>query len=149
MSKLDFPNPPLTIGQQATLTNGITYQWDGEVWFSLSTGRLYLMAGALAGSPPAALSCGFYVSVFTATFPAVLTGSQGYAKTAPAAQADCAITLNGAAMATMRFAAGAHTATFLLASATVIHPGDRIEVLSPGTVDLNFADFTWTLEATL
>jgi len=31
----------------------------------------------------------------------------------------------------------------------VIHPGDRIEVLSPGTVDLNFADFTWTLEATL
>jgi len=29
---LDFPNPPLTVGQTYAGTNGITYTWDGTVW---------------------------------------------------------------------------------------------------------------------
>src|SRR5262245_40411161 len=32
MAALDFPNPPLTIGQLYNGTNGVTYQWDGTVW---------------------------------------------------------------------------------------------------------------------
>lgn len=34
---IQFPNPPLTPGQQFTGTNGVTYQWDSEVWVALST----------------------------------------------------------------------------------------------------------------
>ncbi len=30
--QLDFPNPPLTVGQQFTATNSVNYQWDGTVW---------------------------------------------------------------------------------------------------------------------
>src|SRR5262252_7619993 len=29
---LDFPNPPLTVGQQYVGPNNTTYQWDGVVW---------------------------------------------------------------------------------------------------------------------
>jgi hypothetical protein len=32
-----FPNPPLFGGQQFTASNGVTYQWDGQVWAALST----------------------------------------------------------------------------------------------------------------
>src|SRR5215813_141960 len=32
MAALDFPNPPLTVGQTYAGTNGITYTWDGTVW---------------------------------------------------------------------------------------------------------------------
>jgi hypothetical protein len=29
---IEFPNTPLTVGQNVTATNGITYTWDGKVW---------------------------------------------------------------------------------------------------------------------
>ncbi len=29
---IEFPNPPLTVGQTFTATNGVTYTWDGVVW---------------------------------------------------------------------------------------------------------------------
>jgi len=29
---LDFPNPPLTVGQTYTASNSVTYHWDGAVW---------------------------------------------------------------------------------------------------------------------
>src|SRR5215831_1980244 len=32
MAALDFPNPPLTVGQLYNAPNGVTYQWDGTVW---------------------------------------------------------------------------------------------------------------------
>ena len=35
---LEFPNPPLTLNQQFTATNGVTYQWDGQVWVAVSLG---------------------------------------------------------------------------------------------------------------
>jgi hypothetical protein len=50
MSALDFPASP-SIGQQATLTNGFTYQWDGAVWaLAASTGQA--AGGDLAGTYP-------------------------------------------------------------------------------------------------
>jgi len=38
MPVLDFPNPPLTVGQQYAGSNGTTYQWDGQVWFAADGG---------------------------------------------------------------------------------------------------------------
>lgn len=51
MAVLDFPAAP-TVGQTATLTNGVTYQWDGAVWgLAASTGQQ--AGGDLSGTYPA------------------------------------------------------------------------------------------------
>lgn len=50
MAALDFPASP-TVGQQATLTNGFTYQWDGAVWtLAAATGQQ--AGGDLTGTYP-------------------------------------------------------------------------------------------------
>src|SRR5262245_15869690 len=47
MSALDFPNPPLTIGQLYNGTNGVTYEWDGTVWkVPLGGAQLWSTSGA-------------------------------------------------------------------------------------------------------
>src|SRR5262245_19394631 len=37
MAVLDFPNPPLTVGQQFVAGSGITYGWDGVTWTIVAT----------------------------------------------------------------------------------------------------------------
>jgi hypothetical protein len=50
MASLDFPNAP-TVGQIATLTNGMPYQWDGTAWVvGSSTGQV--AGGDLTGTYP-------------------------------------------------------------------------------------------------
>src|SRR5215467_7632533 len=47
MAALDFPNPPLTVGQLYNGTNGVTYQWDGTVWtVPLGGAQLWSVSGA-------------------------------------------------------------------------------------------------------
>src|SRR5262247_2257581 len=47
MAALDFPNPPLTVGQLYNGTNGVTYQWDGTVWsLPLGGAQLWSVSGA-------------------------------------------------------------------------------------------------------
>jgi hypothetical protein len=50
MAKLEFPNTP-TIGQQATLTNGVVYQWDGDKWQTRIV-QSYANTGANPGTTP-------------------------------------------------------------------------------------------------
>src|SRR5215510_7566398 len=54
MAVLDFPNPPLTVGQQFLAGSGITYSWDGAVWTiaATPTGASGPAGGDLAGSYP-------------------------------------------------------------------------------------------------
>src|SRR5262245_33804501 len=47
MAALDFPNPPLTVGQLYNGTNGGTYQWDGTVWtVPVGGAQLWSVSGA-------------------------------------------------------------------------------------------------------
>src|SRR5215831_16077785 len=47
MAALDFPNPPLTVGQLYNAPNGVTYQWDGTVWsVPLGGAQLWSTSGA-------------------------------------------------------------------------------------------------------
>ena len=50
MAKLEFPASPST-GQQATLTNGVVYQWDGKKWQTRIV-ESYVNTGANPGLTP-------------------------------------------------------------------------------------------------
>ena len=69
------------------------------------------------------------------TLPADLTDSQGYAGTAPTAQADLDVRKNSASIGTITFAAAASTATFTFASEVAFAAGDRLTLLAPGSQD--------------
>jgi hypothetical protein len=82
------------------------------------------------------------------TLPADLTGSQGYAGTAPTSQADLDIQKNGASIGTITFAAATSTATFAFPSEVVFAAGDRLTVLAPGSQDASLADISITFKGT-
>jgi hypothetical protein len=82
------------------------------------------------------------------TLPAGLTGSQGYAGTAPTAQADLDIRKDAASIGTITFAAAASTASFVFASEVAFAAGDRLVVIAPGTQDASLADVSITFKGT-
>jgi hypothetical protein len=100
------------------------------------------------GQPGAGVTLLQLVAPRAFTLPAGLTGSQGYAGTAPTAQADLDIRKNGASIGTGTFAASASTATFSFASEVTFAAGDRLAVIAPGTQDASLADISITFKGT-
>jgi hypothetical protein len=78
-----------------------------------------------------------------------LAGSRGSAGMAAAAEKDFDIRRNGTSFATMRFAAGADTATFISATEIILEPGDVLSVVAPATADATLADVGFTLAGVL
>jgi hypothetical protein len=98
------------------------------------------------GQPDAGATLLQFVAPRTFTLPANLTGSQGYAGTAPTAQADLDIQKNGSSIGTVSFAASANTATFTFASEAAFAAGDRLSVVAPGSQDASLADISITFK---
>jgi hypothetical protein len=67
------------------------------------------------------------------------------AKIAATAETDFDIKKNGSSVGTLRFAASATTATFIMASETSLVASDQLEIIAPGTPDTTLADIAWTL----
>lgn len=107
------------------------------------------LAGSIAGSPTASERIFHFVATRTVTLPSGLINSQGVAKTAATAQSDFDIQKNGSSLGTIRFAASATTATFIMASETSLSAGDELEVIAPGTPDATLADLAWTLRGSV
>jgi hypothetical protein len=86
----------------------------------------------------------------TVTLPAGLTGSKGIAKTAATAQTDFDIKKNGVSVGTMRYAASGTTASFIMASQTVLDgsAGDYLEIIAPATADTTLAKIGFSLKGT-
>lgn len=68
------------------------------------------------------------------SIPINLPNSQGNVTTAPSAQVDFDLRLNGVSIGTIRFAAASTTATFIKAATTVANIGDRITIRTPATL---------------
>lgn len=102
----------------------------------------------LPGQPDAGGTLLQFVAPRAFTLPEKLAGSQGYAGTAPAAQADFDIQKNGASIGTMSFAASSSTATFTFASETAFAAGDRLSVIAPGMQDASLAELSVTFKGT-
>lgn len=108
----------------------------------------YLVGAMYNGAPTASLVLLHHVVTRAVVFPQDLAGSRGAAGVAATAQTDFDIQKNGASAGTMRFAAAATTATFIMASATTFAAGDVLKVLAPATPDSTLADITFTLAGT-
>ena len=100
------------------------------------------------GQPDAGATLLQLVTSRAFTLPADLTDSQGYAGTAPTAQADLDIRKNGASIGTITFAAAASTATFSFASEVALAAGDRLTIFAPGSQDASLADISITFKGT-
>jgi hypothetical protein len=108
----------------------------------------YDVGAMVKGQPEASAAVLHYVFPRAVSFPAGLASSQGRAGTAATAQADFTIQKNGAGIGTLRFAAGATVATFILAAATTFAAGDVLQVLAPAPPDATLADITFSLAGT-
>lgn len=109
--------------------------------------RPYLVAGFYPGTPGASATLVLHVFTDTATLPADMTSSRGYAKTAPSAQDDFDITKNGSTVATLRFPSSTQAATFICSAAVSFVAGDRLEVVAGASATA--ADIAFSLRATL
>jgi hypothetical protein len=144
-------NTSIVLGAGA---NGIFYTdgiADGLVQLGGGTSgsAMVELAGSYAGSPAAGERMFHHVATRAVTLPSGLTNSHGVAKTAATAQTDFDIKKNGSSVGTMRFAASATTATFIMASETSLSAGDQLEIIAPGTPDATLADLAWTLRGTV
>jgi hypothetical protein len=108
----------------------------------------YLLGAMYNGAPTASLVLLHHVYTRTVKFPSGLSGSQGAAGVAATAQTDFDLQKNGSSVGTLRFAAAAQSATFILASETSFGAGDVLKVVAPATPDATLADITFTLAGT-
>lgn len=129
-------------------SGGSPGSWDA---LSLSGGggsEPYDIGAQVASAPSASLVMLRYKFPRTVSFPSGLTNSQGEAGTAATAQTDFDIRKNGASVGTMRFAASATAATFIMASAQSFSAGDILTVIAPGTPDATLAGVSFVLAGT-
>lgn len=105
----------------------------------------YDVGGFYPGVPTASAIVTQYPFPRTVEFPSSLTGSQGKAGTAATAQTDFDVQKNGSSVGTMRFAASATSATFIMSSATTFSAGDILKVVAPGTPDATLANISFAL----
>lgn len=101
----------------------------------------------LVGKPLASQIILAHVFVEAVTFPAGFTGAKGASFTgvAATAQTDFDIQKNGVGKGTMRFAAGASVATFVLAADLSFTAGNILTVVAPGVSDVTLVDVCFTL----
>lgn len=141
LSLTDTPGTYGTAGQ-AVIVNGTE---DGLVFGDVSGADIELafFAGGVPGNAE-------LISVFCAagpfTLPAGLTGSVGYAGTAPTAAATFTLTRNGLSIGTVNFALGANTATFTFTTDRSFVAGDRLGLIAQTTADATMADIAITLK---
>ena len=122
---------------------------DGTNWYTYSsTSSGYFMSGFYPGAPAASAKMMVHVFPVAVDVPSGMTGSQGTAETAATAQTDFDVQKNGVSAGTMRFAAAATTATFIMATATSFSPGDKLQLIAPATPDSTLADIAWSFKGT-
>ncbi len=105
----------------------------------------YDVGGCYAGKPTASAVILRYPLPRAIRFPANMVGSKGTAGTAATAAVSFLIRKNGAQFATMDFAIGASSATFIAATATDFAAGDVLTLVAPATPDDTLADIGFAL----
>lgn len=129
-------------------TGDTSSEWEAWVPGGSSEAQPYDIGSQLSGAPTASLVMMRYKFPRAVTFPAGLTNSQGVAGTAATAQTDFDIRVNNVSVGTMRFAAAATSATFIMASQQSLAAGDVLTVIAPATPDATLAGVSLVLAGT-
>lgn len=127
------------------------YVYYAAAWTALSAAiptQPYDTGGAYTGVPTASVVLIRYSFPRQVIFASGLSPSRGVAAVAATAQTDFDIRKNGASVGTMRFAAAATTASFIMASQTTFAAGDILTVVAPATPDVTLADIGFALAGT-
>lgn len=129
-------------------SGGSPGSWDA---LSISGGggpEPYDIGAQMASTPTASLVMLRYKFPRAVSFPSGLTNSQGVSGTAATAQTDFDIQKNNVSVGTMRFAAAATSATFIMASAQSFVAGDILTVVAPASPDATLAGVSFVLAGT-
>jgi hypothetical protein len=125
---------------------GDILRFDGTNWVR-KTPR-HTVGMFISGVPTISIMVLQYVAPFAFHLPISLTGSSGYAVTAPSGgSVDYDLRKNGVSIGTISFASGSNTPTFTFSSATAFAAGDRLSIHSPANVR-SMADVSVTLNGT-
>ena len=108
----------------------------------------YIVAALRNGVPTASEVVGAHIFTDTVSFPSALSGSQAKSSVAATAQTDFDVQKNGTSVATIRWAAAATVATFIMASATSFASGDVLDIIAPATPDATLAGLKISLRGT-
>jgi hypothetical protein len=140
-------------GTGITIANGGTafVRCDGTNVVAISGGESgigYDIGGFFPFTPISSQLMLKHVFTRSVSLPASLTGSQGKSGVAATAQTDINVLKNGVSIGTIRFAASATTATFIMASPQTFAAGDWIDFIAPATPDITLADISYTLKGT-
>lgn len=113
-----------------------------------SAAKLYQPNSYLPGKPAADDVLLSVTAAVAASFPANLAGSYGTADTAAAANAVCVIKKGATQVGTATFAAGATTATFVLAGGVSLASGEKLTIIAPASPDATLAGVGFVLAGT-
>ena len=137
--------PMYTIVTNATAVTSYT---DHRTFLYTLGNQPYDLSGLYPGVPAASVLLLRIPFARSVSFPSGLTASRGVATMAATAQTDFDIQLNGASVATMRFAASSSTATFIAASPINAVSGDVLSIIAPATPDSTLANVGFVLAGT-
>lgn len=112
---------------------------------NLISAGIYVVAGLVRDLPPADALLVMHPVATAVTMPNGATNSQGKSLAAATAQTDFDIQKNGASIGTMRFAAAATTATFILTGPVSFAAGDDVRVVAPASPDATLSTVSFAL----
>lgn len=104
------------------------------------------LGGFVGGVPTVSIVLFRYLAADAVSFVADLVGSVGHNVTAPSAQTDFDVQVNGVSKGTMRFASSANTSTFLTNPTFSLVSGDRFDIVAPANLN-GLADLSFTFAA--
>lgn len=128
--------------------SSVTSWLDKRAFLYTVNNQPFDLATYLPGKPASLATMSLVTIARTVIFPAGLTNSYGKAIAATTLQKDFDIQKNGSSVGTMRFAAGASTATFIMATNTSFAAGDILKVVAPAVADATLSDVYFTLAGT-
>ncbi len=111
----------------------LEYRWDGTNWNVVGFTEVEVFVGTTVLAINALVHS--RVMAKQLVLPVNLTGSQGYATTAPSADTVFDLRKNGASVGSMTFASGSNVATFTFAAKTTFAVGDRFSIVAPAALN--------------
>lgn len=128
-------------------SGGDTLQFDGTKY--VPKPRSLDIAFYKPKKPAASATVLQFVAQKAFTLPSGLSGSQGFAGTAPSdGDKTFDVQKNGSSVGGVTFATGSQTASFSMSTSTSFATGDRLLVVAPGTQDSTLADVSISFQGT-